>query len=196
MWVFLSGLILAVILLSANSQDPSFNTASGQEVHNLLGPIGAELASFLYDSFGLVAGLLSLILLIWGVRITAQKHLKRWRLRLLGLLASLFLLSAGVHGLLAPVEVSADGGMAGRLIFETSMPLTGQIIWPSWLPERAVFGSIFTFTGLLIYIWSSAISYRQMASVIASIRHLRALLPALPRKGRLICKTLLLQKIS
>ena len=182
-WMFLSGLILAVILLSANSQDPSFNTASGQEVHNLLGPIGAELASFLYDSFGLVAGLLSLILLIWGVRITAQKHLKRWRLRLLGLLASLFLLSAGVHGLLAPVEVSADGGMAGRLIFETSMPLTGQIIWPSWLPERAVFGSIFTFTGLLIYIWSSAISYRQMASVIASIRHLRALLPALPRKG-------------
>jgi S-DNA-T family DNA segregation ATPase FtsK/SpoIIIE len=181
--VFLSGLVLAGILLSANSQDPSFNTASGQEVHNLLGPIGAELASFLYDSFGLIAGLLSLILLIWGVRITAQKHLKRWRLRLLGLLVSLFLLSAGAHGLLAPIEASADGGMAGRLIFETSMPLTSQIIWPSWLSPRAVLGSIFTLTGLLIYIWSSAISYRQMASFIASIRHLRALLPALPIKG-------------
>ena len=181
--VFLSGLVLAAILLSANSQDPSFNTASGQEVHNLLGPIGAELASFLYDSFGLIAGLLSLILLIWGARITAQKHLKRWRLRLLGLLVSLFLLSAGAHGLLAPIEASADGGMAGRLIFETSMPLTGQIIWPSWLSPRAVLGSIFTLTGLLIYIWSSAISYRQMASFIASIRHLRALLPALPIKG-------------
>ena len=181
--VFLSGLVLAAILLSANSQDPSFNTASGQEVHNLLGPIGAELASFLYDSFGLIAGLLSLILLIWGARITAQKHLKRWRLRLLGLLVSLFLLSAGAHGLLAPIEASADGGMAGRLIFETSMPLTSQIIWPSWLSPRAVLGRIFTLTGLLIYIWSSAISYRQMASFIASIRHLRALLPALPIKG-------------
>ena len=181
--VFLSGLVLAAILLSANSQDPSFNTASGQEVHNLLGPIGAELASFLYDSFGLIAGLLSLILLIWGARITAQKHLKRWRLRLLGLLVSLFLLSAGAHGLLAPIEASADGGMAGRLIFETSMPLTSQIIWPSWLSPRAVLGSIFTLTGILIYIWSSAISYRQMASFIASIRHLRALLPALPIKG-------------
>ena len=181
--VFLSGLVLAAILLSANSQDPSFNTASGQEVHNLLGPIGAELASFLYDSFGLIAGLLSVILLIWGARITAQKHLKRWRLRLLGLLVSLFLLSAGAHGLLAPIEASADGGMAGRLIFETSMPLTSQIIWPSWLSPRAVLGSIFTLTGLLIYIWSSAISYRQMASFIASIRHLRALLPALPIKG-------------
>ena len=181
--VFLSGLVLAAILLSANSQDPSFNTASGQEVHNLLGPIGAELASFLYDSFGLIAGLLSLILLIWGARITAQKHLKRWRLRFLGLLVSLFLLSAGAHGLLAPIEASADGGMAGRLIFETSMPLTSQIIWPSWLSPRAVLGSIFTLTGLLIYIWSSAISYRQMASFIASIRHLRALLPALPIKG-------------
>ena len=181
--VFLSGLVLAAILLSANSQDPSFNTASGQEVHNLLGPIGAELASFLYDSFGLIAGLLSVILLIWGARITAQKHLKRWRLRFLGLLVSLFLLSAGAHGLLAPIEASADGGMAGRLIFETSMPLTSQIIWPSWLSPRAVLGSIFTLTGLLIYIWSSAISYRQMASFIASIRHLRALLPALPIKG-------------
>jgi S-DNA-T family DNA segregation ATPase FtsK/SpoIIIE len=73
--------------------------------------------------------------------------------------------------------------MAGRLIFETSMPLTSQIIWPSWLSPRAVLGSIFTLTGLLIYIWSSAISYRQMASFIASIRHLRALLPALPIKG-------------
>ena len=181
--VFLSGLVLAAIVLSANSQDPSFNTASGQEVHNLLGPIGAELASFLYDSFGLIAGLLSVILLIWGARITAQKHLKRWRLRLLGLLVSLFLLSAGAHGLLAPIEASADGGMAGRLIFETSMPLTSQIIWPSWLSPRAVLGSIFTLTGLLIYIWSSAISYRQMASFIASIRHLRALLTALPIKG-------------
>ena len=40
--VFFSGLLLAVILLSANSRDPSFNTASGQEIHNLLGPIGAE----------------------------------------------------------------------------------------------------------------------------------------------------------
>ncbi len=180
--VFLSGLALAVILLSANSQDPSFNTASGQEVHNFLGPIGAELASFLYDSFGLVAGLLSLILLIWGVRITAQKRLKRWRLRLLGLLVSLFLLSAGAHGLLAPVEASADGGIAGRLIFETSMPAIGKIIWPSWLSPRAALGSIFTLTGLLIYIWSSAISYRQMASVIASVLYVRSILSALPRK--------------
>ncbi|MBL6606013.1 MAG: DNA translocase FtsK 4TM domain-containing protein [Alphaproteobacteria bacterium] len=181
--IFLSGLVLAVILLSANSQDPSFNTASGQDVHNLLGPLGAELASFLYDSFGLVAGLISLILLIWGARITVQKHLKRWRLRLLGLLVSLFLLSAGAHGLLAPVEASADGGMTGRLIFEASMPLTSQIGWPGWLSPRAILASVFTILGLLIYIWSSAISYRQMASGLASLRHVRALLPALPKKA-------------
>ena len=53
--IFMAGLLLAAILISANSQDPSFNTASGQEVHNLLGPLGAEFATLLYDGFGIIA---------------------------------------------------------------------------------------------------------------------------------------------
>ena len=93
--IFVAGLLLAAILISANSQDPSFNTASGQEVHNLLGPLGAEFATLLYDGFGIIAGLLSLILLVWGLRIMMQKHLKRWRLRLLGLLVSCYALAPG-----------------------------------------------------------------------------------------------------
>ena len=70
--IFVAGLLLAAILISANSQDPSFNTASGQKVHNLLGPLGAEFATLLYDGFGIIAGLLSLILLVWGLRIMMQ----------------------------------------------------------------------------------------------------------------------------
>ena len=179
--IFVAGLLLAAILLSANSQDPSFNTASGQEVHNLLGPLGAEFATILYDGFGIIAGLLSLILLVWGVRIMVQKHLKRWRLRLLGLLVSLLCLSAGAHGLLAPVQATADGGMTGRLVFEAIIPLASQINWPEWVPLRILLASLFTLSGLAIYIWSSAISYRQMARSLGLARHLRRLLPALAK---------------
>jgi len=100
--IFSAGLALGILLVSANRQDPSFNTASGQEVHNLLGVPGAELATLLYDGFGLAAGLLSISLLVWGARIIFQKHLKRWRLRLLGLVASLLCISAGAHGLFCP----------------------------------------------------------------------------------------------
>ena len=179
--IFVAGLLLAAILISANSQDPSFNTASGQEVHNLLGPLGAEFATLLYDGFGIIAGLLSLILLVWGLRIMMQKHLKRWRLRLLGLLVSLLCLSAGTHGLLAPIQATADGGMTGRLIFEAIIPLAGQISWPEWVPLRVLIASLFTLFGTGIYIWSSAVSYRHIARSVGLARHLRRLIPALPK---------------
>lgn len=181
--IFAAGLLLAALLLSANSQDPSFNTASGQEVHNLLGPLGAEFATILYDGFGIIAGLLSLILLVWGLRIIVQKHLKRWRLRLLGLLVSLLCLSAGAHGLLAPIQATADGGMAGRLIFEAIMPFAGQIGWPEWVPLRVLIASLFTLFGTAIYFWSSAVSYRQIARSVGWARHLRRLVPALPKRA-------------
>ena len=179
--IFVAGLLLAAILISANSQDPSFNTASGQEVHNLLGPLGAEFATLLYDGFGIIAGLLSLILLVWGLRIMMQKHLKRWRLRLLGLLVSLLCLSAGTHGLLAPIQATADGGMTGRLIFEAIIPLAGQISWPEWVPLRVLIASLFTLFGTGIYIWSSAVSYRHIARSVGLARHLRWLVPTLPK---------------
>ncbi|MGB1894790.1 MAG: DNA translocase FtsK 4TM domain-containing protein [Candidatus Puniceispirillaceae bacterium] len=179
--IFVAGLLLAAILISANSQDPSFNTASGQEVHNLLGPLGAEFATLLYDGFGIIAGLLSLILLVWGLRIMMQKHLKRWRLRLLGLLVSLLCLSAGAHGLLAPIQATADGGMTGRLIFEAIIPLAGQISWPEWVPLRVLIASLFTIFGTGIYIWSSAVSYRHIARSVGLARHLRRLVPVLPK---------------
>ena len=41
-WLFSAGLALGILLVSANRQDPSFNTASGQEVHNLLGVPGGR----------------------------------------------------------------------------------------------------------------------------------------------------------
>ena len=176
--IFIAGLALGILLVSANRQDPSFNTASGQDVHNLLGAPGAELATLLYDGFGLAAGLLSISLLVWGARITFQKHLKRWRLRLPGLAVSLLCISAGAHGFFAPVQVTADGGMTGRMIFEATILFGDHIVWPDWLSARLLLASIFTLAGGLIYIWSSAISYRQMASALAVLGHLRRLVPA------------------
>ena len=112
-----------------------------------------------------------------------SKHLKRWRLRLLGLVVSLLCLSAAAHGFFAPVQVTADGGMTGRMIFEATILLGDRIFWLDWLSVRVLIASIFTLTGGLVYIWSSAISYRQIASALAVLRHLRRLVPARTRSA-------------
>jgi DNA segregation ATPase FtsK/SpoIIIE, S-DNA-T family len=50
------GLVILIALLSYSSNDPSFNTTGKNErAHNLIGPVGANIADMLYQMFGLAA---------------------------------------------------------------------------------------------------------------------------------------------
>jgi S-DNA-T family DNA segregation ATPase FtsK/SpoIIIE len=75
----LAGLALGVALLTHNTLDASLNTAvSGQSVHNLLGPKGAVISDLLFQTFGISAFLLPLLIITGGLHF--WQSLKPFRL--------------------------------------------------------------------------------------------------------------------
>lgn len=86
----LGGLLLAalavlvgVALATADSRDPSFNTAVDSAVNNALGPFGATIADLLDQFFGLGSWLAVLIPAAWGVRVLVRAEAPRlWGLRI------------------------------------------------------------------------------------------------------------------
>ena len=75
-------LCLLIILLTANTSDPSLNTASAREVQNWFGLWGANLANLLYQAVGLSAVGFGLAPFIWGTRLITTKRLNKWKWRL------------------------------------------------------------------------------------------------------------------
>ena len=159
--VLLCGGILGAILLSADQDDPSFNTASGEEVSNWLGQVGAHVASSLFQLFGLPALLLSFALLIWGARIMMYKYLSRWRWRLALLPLSILLLSAAARGVSTTVGASDTSGAAGILFYGLVVSFLGKLNLPSVIEPDLLATSLFTIIGGILYIWISGISFSQ-----------------------------------
>ena len=72
----------ALSLLSYAPEDPNFNHATGRAPGNLLGLPGAYVAEFSLQTFGAMAGLLTLVLLSWSWRLVSDRHIPRFLLRL------------------------------------------------------------------------------------------------------------------
>ncbi|MCR6629500.1 MAG: DNA translocase FtsK [Magnetospirillum sp.] len=64
--------LIAVALATADSRDPSFNTAVSGPVNNALGSFGASIADLLTQFFGLGAALAVLVAGIWGLRVAIR----------------------------------------------------------------------------------------------------------------------------
>ncbi|HXY99362.1 MAG TPA: DNA translocase FtsK 4TM domain-containing protein [Stellaceae bacterium] len=111
--------LLALALISYNRADPSWNHAVDALPSNILGRAGADLADLLFQSFGLAAALLPLVLLYWSVRLLLGHGLAWLWLRLLLLLPALMLAALMLAVLPAPRlwPVAAGlGGFAGKLL--------------------------------------------------------------------------------
>ena len=104
------GSVFGIILFTANQDDPSVNTASGEAVSNWLGQTGAHIASLSFQAFGLSAILLSVALFIWGCRMMVSKRLSRWRWRLVVLPVSVLLLSGATQGISALSDFLDNSG--------------------------------------------------------------------------------------
>lgn len=79
----MSGLLLAISLLTYQIDDPSWITTSSRtDTHNAVGRAGATLAELLFQSFGVTAYLFSPLLLVLGVRRIFQTQWEtHWRKR-------------------------------------------------------------------------------------------------------------------
>ena len=118
-------LCLLVILLTANTSDPSLNTASVREIQNWFGPGGANVANLLYQAVGLAAVGFALAPFIWGTRLITTKRLNRWKWRLPVLVLAVLLFSIAAHGLFDDGGSGQRGG-TGRLGLDVAISLFGD----------------------------------------------------------------------
>ena len=159
--VLIFGSVFGIILFTADQDDPSFNTASGEVVSNWFGQTGAHIASLSFQVFGLPALLLSVTLFIWGCRMMVSKKLSRWRWRLVLLPISVLLLSGATQGISALNDFLDNSGFGGILIFDALVSLLGRLGTPDVIDHKILATSIFMLTGLALYVWVSGISFRR-----------------------------------
>jgi len=132
----LAAIALLLALVTYDPIDPSFDTASGAPVHNLAGPVGAWLADFMLQGFGLAALLPSLMMLAWAWRIASQRGLGRLRLRLVGAaiavpaLAAVLGAMAPQYGVLAWPVGAGPGGAIGHVIAGTVLAAGRGLLGP------------------------------------------------------------------
>ena len=155
------GSVFGIILFTADQDDPSFNTASGEAVSNWFGQTGAHIASLSFQVFGLPALLLSVTLFIWGCRMMVSKQLSRWRWRLVLLPISVLLLSGATQGISALNDFLDNSGFGGILIFDALVSLLGRLGTPDVIDHQILATSIFMLIGLALYVWVSGISFRR-----------------------------------
>src|ERR1041385_2434220 len=119
--LFAVGLLLTLCLVSAAfyPSDPSWNSAGQAVTRNWAGAIGANVAALLFQSIGIAAYLLPLLLLAAAWRRFRTRSIRAPFYRLLGLL--LLVLSAAallsISGLHPLFDLSVQpGGLVGALI--------------------------------------------------------------------------------
>ncbi len=164
-------LCLLVVLITANENDPSFNTASAQEIQNWFGSAGAHVAAGLYQMFGLPAFGFSLAPFIWGMRLIMDKRLDRWKWRLPVLFISVLLLSMAASG----TATDLRGGLVGRYLVAALMPLLADMNLPDSLSVRQFIGSMAAALGTVAFLWASALSKRHWTGLVVVPRFLRVI---------------------
>ena len=112
-------ILLALCLFTYNPQDPSLHTASNQTTQNLIGTIGANVASLLFQFIGLTAYLLPAVGLVFAWRTFRGEFLAASAIRVLGFALLLISFSAlfVAFGFSAFFDRSFQaGGLLGALV--------------------------------------------------------------------------------
>ncbi len=131
----LAGLFVLLSLVSYNYQDPSWNTATGvAQAHNLTGPIGAKLADFVLQLFGLAAYSLPAFALVLGWKWIRSSPIEAPLIKITG--AAALIASICTAFALGPTwrpvgGVIPAGGLLGGVIAEyliQNLNITGALI--------------------------------------------------------------------
>ena len=167
------GLLVLLSLASYLPQDPSLNTAvpPGALPHNWIGPTGAYVADALLQTFGWVAYLLPLALLVVGGRLLLAKPFEAPRTKMVGAamllislcaLLDLFPYTPSVHGALR------GGGLLGFLV-AAGLIHTLNRVGASIVAATAFFTSLFLVTRFS-FGWAAQFLHKYSGRVILPIR--------------------------
>ena len=108
----LAGLI-ALALASYSNGDPSLNTATNENIDNLVGPPGSYVADLLLQGFGLGATITVLVLIAWAWALISHRKLTLIWIRIAILPITLILFSVGLAAAGGSVSWPITAGMGG-----------------------------------------------------------------------------------
>lgn len=160
--LFLATIGVVLALLTYHSQDPSWNTASGAPVRNLLGPAGAWIADLLLAALGLPVVLVAPVGLIVAQRLWLDRPLGDWARMLRGVLAGVVLLAAALAFFSSDAVLWLVGGWGGVI----GLTIAGAINWAIGLAGDPVIafwagrglGCVFALAGL--WVWWRSLDFR------------------------------------
>jgi len=115
-----AGVALALALASYTPADPSLSHATGGQVLNLMGRLGAMMADLLLQTVGLGGALIAILCGAWGWRLLRAHHLPLWWLRVALMPLMVLLAAMAVSALPAPSGWPRPldtglGGVVGQL---------------------------------------------------------------------------------
>ena len=158
-------LLLGLCLASYNPNDPSWNAAGESATHNWIGAVGANVAAALFQTIGLAAYLLPLLLLATAWRRFRSRRINAAFTRIAGLL--LLVLSASALLTLARIRPFIDasfnaGGLAGAVIAR------GLAGWVNTIGATILLAAIAATGILLATNFSFAQFYERLALALGS----------------------------
>ena len=162
-----AGIALLLALFSYDPHDPSLDTSSTRETRNLVGPLGAATSDLLLQSFGAVAALPGIVLLVWAWRLGSRRGMGSVAVRLASLLAAIPVVSGVLASLTARGTVgwptlAGPGGVSGWLLADGALALGARLAGPmgealAWLGGLAAATLLVALAlGLTISEWRSA----------------------------------------
>ncbi|MDA7606299.1 DNA translocase FtsK 4TM domain-containing protein [Pelagibacteraceae bacterium] len=124
LFLILTALLLAVSFFSYSPGDPIiFYGSKNITINNLLGIYGGQIADFLLQSFGLVAFLFLITILIWGISLIIKKKIEQIQFKIFFLILYLIFICISVYVTSNNSFWLIDNGNSGFL---------GQVLY-NWL---------------------------------------------------------------
>ena len=145
---------LSLSLLSFNINDNSFLTSSSEPTHNILGPIGSYIASFLFYTFGLMAYGIILFFSTFTLKIFFNQRLSLLFLRLLFFFISLILIPLSL--LEGAIEFKLYEGIYSWGFFAHEMFKLHQIPYLNYS---------LSFAGVILFLYTQNILYFKVPRV-------------------------------
>jgi S-DNA-T family DNA segregation ATPase FtsK/SpoIIIE len=123
--LFVMSLFVFMVLATYNAADPSLDVATDRAPSNIGGPPGAVMADLLLQYFGLAAGLLPLVMIVWALKLLLDQPVRKVWVRLM-LLPFVMVFAAAALGVLPSAGAfgihAGIGGAIGGILFDGANP--------------------------------------------------------------------------
>jgi len=164
--------LTALILITYNPSDPSFNSINNGVVSNKMGHVGAYIADILIQWGGVASYLIIPTFLIWGLHILIRHHITFYKTRFTFFLLSCFFLSTGI----APFSLPFDNwvaitpeGIIGKVLYQNSLFFTKYFSIPDFSIVIIFFllglSSILFAWGIPLKVWTTTGKFIKSAIV-------------------------------